>query len=160
MFVFQHSSSSTLGQNDGWKTIKIGSDVNRKSKFWFWLILTRWLWIYAVLVYLIKNIMNICSFSAFDQKWSTVKITVKIQKNIKIAHFFTTLFPNIFKLKKWNFLWEITLKLEIQAFLFRLINTTNDATAAIFGKKTRALSWPQFWYDFFAIWNLSSITYY
>ena len=50
--VGQHSTSSTLGQNDSWKkTVKTGSDMNRKTKYWFWLILTHWSWIYAFLVW-------------------------------------------------------------------------------------------------------------
>ena len=37
------------------------------------------------------------------------------------------------------------------AFVFWLINIIDDVTAAIFIAKTRALSWPQFWYNFLKI---------
>ena len=37
------------------KNVKTGSDMNWKTKYWFWLILTRWSRIYSYLVHLIKN---------------------------------------------------------------------------------------------------------
>ena len=128
------------------KTVKTGSDVNRKTKYWFWLILIRWSWIYAFLVHLIKN----------DRRNKD-----QTSEKTKIAHYFrTALVPNLFKQKKWKFPRGVTLKLGIQAFLFWLINIIDDVTGAIFYEKTRALSRPQFWSDLPEIWDLSSILHY
>ena len=38
-----------------WKTDKTGSDVNPKTKYWFWLISTRWAWTFAHLVHLTQK---------------------------------------------------------------------------------------------------------
>ena len=53
--VAQLSTSPTLGQNNGWKNVKTGSDLNLKTKYWFWLIFSCLSWVCVYEVYLIRN---------------------------------------------------------------------------------------------------------
>ena len=51
------------------KTVKTGSDVNQKTKYRFWLISTRWTWIYAYLVHLTKT-----------DRWNNGQTSAKFRK--------------------------------------------------------------------------------
>ena len=45
--AYQHSTSSSFSQNDGWKNVETGNDVNSKTKYQCLLILIRWIRLHA-----------------------------------------------------------------------------------------------------------------
>ena len=89
---------------------------------------------------------------------TTVKITVKLRKNWKLHVFFfrKVLGQNLYKWLKWNFPQTIIRKLWLWLSMFWPISIIDDVTAAILVGKTRALSRPQFWFDFLEIWYVGT----